>query len=377
MNQSDILFIATRLSTIRKFYNTLIDDLSAHGYSVNIAGTNDLGNFSFRLNDLWQTNLHNINISRSFISANHLFSIIQIFYLIKKLRPRIIFVTTPVAAAVLRICPINFKKMRVKIIYAAHGFHFYRGAPAINWLIYFPIEYFLSMRTHLIITTNEEDYNMVNRLFRSTHVHKIYGIGLNILTFNDDKKTDYISRILRTKQNEKIIISVGELNKNKNHAVLIPYLSRREFKHLHYVICGSGKLANYLVQMANKHGVSDRVHLLGYRDDISQLLSGADLFFFPSLREGFGMSLVEAIAMKKDFVASKIRGVVDIVPLEMQDHHLFNVKDDIKMIKLISEKLIHGVARDVSHYLRDNMYSEIINDQYLELIKEIDDNRIE
>ena len=372
MSKYNVMFIATRLTTIKIFYSKLINTLVTHNYIVNIAGNFEACDADAEFDNIREQYIHKLRINRKLMSIYNLFSIIEIHKLILKTKPRIILVTTPIAAALLRVCPINFAKLNINIIYAAHGFHFYKGSPIFNWLVYFPIEYILSQKTNHIITTNNEDYYLAKKYFNSSLIHKISGVGLNFHDFKARiKKTAYTSKIIRTEYDQKIIISVGELNSNKNHISLIPYLSTDNFKNIHYVICGKGKLAKDLENHARKYGVSDRVHLLGYRDDIHKLLSGSDLFFFPSIREGFGMSLVEAIAMNVDFVASKIRGVIDIVPPKNHDNHLFEVGDHERMNLLILDKLNNGNIYSVSHYLNHNISIEAVNSAYLEIIGKI------
>ncbi len=71
----------------------------------------------------------------------------------------VIYCHTPVGGAISRIAGKKFRKDGLKIIYMSHGFHFYKGAPILNWLLYYPLEKLMANWTDCIITINEEDYN--------------------------------------------------------------------------------------------------------------------------------------------------------------------------------------------------------------------------
>jgi glycosyltransferase involved in cell wall biosynthesis len=112
-----------------------------------------------------------------------------------------------------------------------------------------------------------------------------------------------------------MLLSVGELNENKNHVTVIKALADLP-ESVHYVIAGSGDRADKLKETAEELGVADRLHLLGQRTDVPELLRCADVFLLPSIREGLNVSLMEAMASGLPCICSDIRGNEDLIEEE-------------------------------------------------------------
>lgn len=211
----------------------------------------------------------------------------------------------------------------LKVIYTAHGFHFYDGAPKKNWLIYYPIERHMSRYTDVLITINHEDYHRAKNEFHAKKTVYVPGVGVDTAKFatvpvdRDDKR-----KSLGVALDDIMLLSVGELNENKNHQVVIRALADIVSKspvpddtHIRYFIAGQGPMKDELQQLIKELGLQDKVTLLGYRDDVAELLKAADIYILPSLREGLNVSLMEAMSAGKPCIASDIRGNRDcIVP---------------------------------------------------------------
>ena len=117
---------------------------------------------------------------------------------------------------------------------------------------------------------------------------------------------------------KKLFLSVGELNKNKNHRIVLQALA--EFKKRNpevdwkYVICGKGVLKDELAGLADRLGIGDRVVFPGFTDEIMSYYACADLFIFPSFREGLSVAVMEAVAAGLPAICSDIRGNKEQVP---------------------------------------------------------------
>lgn len=197
-------------------------------------------------------------------------------------------------------------------IYTAHGFHFFKGGSILNWLLYFPVEWLLSFWTDVLITINEEDYQRAKKTFKATSVYKIPGVGINYEQFQSQKGTgESLRQILKIKSSDIVLLSVGELNHNKNHLTIIKALETLSDEKIKYFIVGEGKNRKNLEAYINQFGLEKQVFLLGYRKDIAQLCDMADIFCFPSQREGFGLAAVEGMAMGLPLLTSNIRGVTE------------------------------------------------------------------
>ncbi len=251
---------------------------------------------------------------------------------------------SPICAAMTRLV---FRKKRkthgTRVIYTAHGFHFFRGAPVINWLLYFPAEWVCAHWTDILNTVNREDYRFAKRWLKAGRVVRLPGAGIDLEKFKlGSADREAVRRSLGVGEDERLLLSVGELSRRKNQGNVIRALrmladdagtgrsalrpgqqasgscSVREKPDgrgfgLRYAICGQGEMENELKGLAEKLGLADRVIFLGYREDIAGLCQAADLFVFPSLQEGLPMALMEAIAVKVPVVCSDIRGNRELV----------------------------------------------------------------
>lgn len=216
---------------------------------------------------------------------------------------------SPIAGAIARIAGHATK---TKIIYTAHGFHFFKGASALNWAIYYPIELLLSYWTNCLITINKEDYYRAKYKFHAKKTVYIPGVGIDSNRFqNLGISREQKRQELGLSKENIFILSVGELNKNKNHEVVVRALAGLKGQNIVYMIAGEGNQKEHLRTLAEENGVSLR--LLGFREDICSLLEAADVFAFPSKREGLSVSVMEAMFMKKPVIASKIRGNTDLI----------------------------------------------------------------
>ncbi len=197
------------------------------------------------------------------------------------------------------------------MIYTAHGFHFYRKAPLKNWLMYYPVERLLAHKTDIIVTINREDFERASHflLKKNGKVWQIPGVGLDVRRFHPEPGTrTEEKKKLGFPENSFLLLSVGELNSNKNHQAVILALAQLRDKAVFYGICGRGKGRKKLEKLIVKEGLQDHVKLLGYRKDVESVLHGADCFIFPSRREGFGMAAVEAMASGIPLITSDCRG---------------------------------------------------------------------
>lgn len=255
---------------------------------------------------------YDVPFERSPFKLKNLKAYVELKKIIQREKFDIIHCHTPVASILTRLCAIKSRRYGTKVIYTAHGFHFFKGAPLINWAIYYPIEKICSYFTDALITINKEDYNLAMKKMKANKIYYIPGIGID----TDKYSNLNIDKVKKRKElgitkNEIMILSVGELNKNKNHEVIMKAIAKIDRKNIHYFIAGKGELKDYLSNLSIKLGIENRVHLLGFRKDIAELCEVADIFCFPSKREGLGLSALEAMACGLPILTSNIHGIND------------------------------------------------------------------
>lgn len=314
------LILASVASMIEQFNMDNINILIEHGYNVDVACNFKEGSTisDARIKELIMQLkkmgivVHHIPIPRRVTDIkNIVISEKQVKNLCNNNLYELVHCHSPIGGVVARLGACSSRKKGTKVIYTAHGFHFYKGAPLKNWIMFYPVEKLCSYLTDVLITINMEDYNFARKHMSAKRIEYIPGIGLDTAKFSStvDRKSQRSKLLLG--DNNVMLLSVGELNKNKNHEIIIRALSEIENTNIYYFIAGKGDKGHYLKELADMLGV--HLSLLGYRTDITELLSAADIFVFSSFREGLSVSLMEAMASGLPCVVSKIRGNVDLI----------------------------------------------------------------
>lgn len=224
---------------------------------------------------------------------------------------------SPIGGLLSRMAARDMRAKGTKVIYTAHGFHFFKGAPKKNWMIFYPIEKFSSRWTDVLVTITHEDYNLAKNKMNAKKVVYVPGVGINTEAFQSGADYENIRSLKRKElcigDKDIMILSVGELNKNKNHEAIIRAIAALNNKQVKYVIAGRGVLKEYLENLAKELGISDQLQLLGFRTDVRELFKAADIFAHPSFREGLSVAVMEAMASGLPIICTNIRGNTDLI----------------------------------------------------------------
>lgn len=277
---------------------------------------------------------------------------------------------TPVASAIVRLASRNLSNL--KIIYTAHGFHFFKGAPLINWLIYYPIEKWLSRYTDVLITINQEDYDAaIKGKFKSKQVVLVNGVGINLERFKPqiEAKKLALRKQYGYTTDDFILIYAGELSYRKHQDLLINVAGKLKDKipNLKIILAGSGELEEQYNNQIKGLGVQNQVELLGFRKDINNLMNLADIAVSASRQEGLPVNVMEAMATGLPLIVTDCRGNRDLVS---NNGNGFVVKmDDIggfaaKVMKLyksreLREKYGGRSIELIENYSIDNIINEV------------------
>lgn len=224
---------------------------------------------------------------------------------------------SPIGGFLSRIAARNTRDNGTKVIYTAHGFHFYKGAPLMNWLIFYPIERICSRWTDVLVTITNEDYQLAQKKMYAKEVVYVPGVGINTALFAPKEGDVEINACKRNElgisKGDTVMLSVGELNKNKNHEIVLRTMAQLDRADLHYVIAGIGDYKEHLEQLAKELGINSQLHLLGFRTDVKELFKMADIFAHPSFREGLSVAVMEAMANGLPVICTDIRGNTDLI----------------------------------------------------------------
>lgn len=236
---------------------------------------------------------------------------------------------TPTASAVVRVAA---HKLKTKVVYTAHGFHFYKGAPIRNWLIFYPVEKWLSKYTDTLITITQEDFKRASEHFSAKNTVYVPGVGVDTKRFTANPAgREKIRKEMSLSDEQVVLLSVGELNTNKNHEAVIRAIKGLD---LVYVIVGKGILGEDLKALAADNNVDLR--LTGFRKDVEDFYQAADIYILPSIREGLNVSLMEAMASRLPCLVGRIRGNIDLID-EDKGGFLFNPLDVCEICDVYKE----------------------------------------
>lgn len=308
---------------------------------------------------------HEIPISRSPFSKSNIEAYKELKKVIDDNNFDIIHCHTPMGGMLTRLAAN--KKNSGSVIYTAHGFHFFKGAPALNWIIYYPIEFLMSKRTDCLITINEEDYTFAKKHFKHPQVKKVDGVGYNNEKFFPVSKEEKI-KIRKEKgydENEKIIIYVAEMNENKNQGMLIKALAKIPDARL--LIVGADNYDGKYIRLSEELGVRERVDFLGFRDDAEKLVKLSDICAASSLREGLPVNIMEAMACGLPVVAADNRGHRSLVN-NGTDGFVVTPNDSDEMAEkinrlLLDEKLYKqfsdNACRNIKKFSQENVVAQM------------------
>lgn len=292
-------------------------NLHENGFKVDIACSSANGyerdDYFSRLRQLLpeEVTIYKIPLNRKPYKISNYKGLLKLREIINQNHYKLVWTNEPVMGVMTRLASISARRRGTVVLYMAHGYHFFQGAPIINWTAY-PIEKVMSYFCDYICLINWEDYYFTKSHMSNVGCYHIDGIGFDNEKFskicvnrNDKRKS------IGIKASDFMLLSVGELQRRKNHEVVIKAIAKLNNKSIKYVICGWGELHEYLKGLSEKLGVIDQVFFLGHRYDVAEILKCADVFVHPSQREGLGIAALEAMASGLPLITSDVQGIKD------------------------------------------------------------------
>lgn len=351
-----VLFTATVDSHILHFHIPYLKLFKDEGYEVHVA-TN--GDETIPYCD----KKHKISFERSPFKLNNLKAIKQLKKVIDSEHFDIIHCHTPMGSVVTRLAAIKARKNGTRVIYTAHGFHFYKGAPKLNWILFYPIEKILSRVTDTLITINEEDYNLAKKKFHSKQIELVHGVGVDPAKFNfemSEEEKDNLRKEIGINKDDFVMIYPAELSKRKNQGMLLRCVAElvKGNKNIKLLLPGLDSMNGMYQQMAKDLNIEENVKFLGYRTDIPKLLKISNLAVSAARQEGLPVNIMEAMAYGLPVVATNCRGNRDLVENGVNGY-VVEIDDDMAMIEFILKaKKIKQVTLKEEHKT-SNIYDKM------------------
>ena len=306
-----VLFCATVDYHFNAFHLPVLKWFKEQGWEVHMAAN---GNMDLPYVDV----KFNIPIQRSPLQRMNLKAYKELKALIDANQYDLIHCHTPMGGVLARLAARAARRKGTKVIYTAHGFHFCKGSPMLNWFIYYPLEKVLSYMTDCLITINDEDYQLaVTKQFGAKRIDHVHGVGVNTERFHplSDLQKEDLKISMGYRPSDVLLFYAAEFNQNKNQQMLIRALAaiREEAPHVKLLLAGEGALQASCRALAAQLQIEERVDFLGYRTDISRLLPMCDIAVASSLREGLPVNIMEAMACGLPVIAGTNRGHKELI----------------------------------------------------------------
>ena len=370
-----VLYITTVSSTVNAFLVPHIKMLIKNGYKV------DCASFINKPLDKSLLNMgarqYNIPFSRKPLALSNIRAFKELIRIQKNNKYEIIHVHTPIAAMYGRMLKIRFRKL--KVIYTAHGYHFFKGGSRLGWIMYYPIEKIMAKLTDTTININSEDYEITKNKLKPKNCYLLNGVGLDLNQYKKLSKEEIVNKKkeLGLKESDFVILMIAELNENKNQIQLIKAMEvlKDKYPEIKAICVGEGEKLLELQGEVKNRGLKDKVIFLGFRNDINELINICNIGVLLSYREGLPRNLMELMACGKKVIATNIRGCRDIVVDETVGE-LVEVGDYEATAKAIEEQYVYGdneftVSKEIDKY-----DIKTINENLRLIYKQLEDEEV-
>lgn len=358
-----ILLTATVQSHICQFHKPLVEMLHEHNCEVHVAARDNLAEKNGLKLDFAEK-VFDVPFSRSPKSKDNIKAYKQLKKIIDEGQYDVIHCNTPMGGIVTRLAARKARKNGTKVFYTAHGFHFYKGAPKKNWIVFYPIEkFFANHYTDKLITITNEDYDLANKKFKC-QIERIHGVGVDEKRYfpiqEDEKKQLRLE--MGYNENQKLILCIGELLPNKNQQMAIRMMPEilKKYPDAMLLIAGNGPEKNNLENLIAELGLQNNVKLLGYVTNLEDYQHIADMCVSCSRREGLPLNIVEAMMSGTPVVATYNRGHRELINDE-QNGYLVSINDNSSMTEKVLTLLDYSsIYKSISEnaILKGNEYSK-------------------
>ena len=370
-----VLYITTVSSTVNAFLVPHIKMLIESGYKVDCASYINKHLDESLLN--MGVRQYNIPFSRKPLALSNIGAFKELIRIQKNNKYEIIHVHTPIAAMYGRMLKIRFRKL--KVIYTAHGYHFFKGGSRLGWIMYYPIEKIMAKLTDTTININSEDYEITKNKLKPKNCYLLNGVGLDLNQYKKLSKEEIVNKKkeLGLKESDFVILMIAELNENKNQIQLIKAMEvlKDKYPEIKAICVGEGDKLLELEDEVKNRGLKDKVVFLGFRNDINELINICNIGVLLSYREGLPRNLMELMACGKKVIATNIRGCRDIVVDETVGE-LVEVGDYEATAKAIEEQYLYGDNEFIVSKEIDKYNVETINESLRLIYKQLEDQEV-
>lgn len=318
-----VLIVASVASMIDQFNMPNIELLKEMGFDVDVACNFEEGNtcslerieeLRVRLDTIGASAIQ-VDFCRSPFKLQNVTAYRQLLALMRDNQYKFVHCHSPIGGLCARIAA---HKTGTKVIYTAHGFHFFNGNSAVKNFVFFHIEKMAAQWTDYLIVINKEDYEAALKMLPPERVCLMSGgVGLDLALYGSDvffeADIDNVRKELGLTAREVLFLMVAEFIPRKRHKDLIDALALTNDTEIHIAFAGTGILFDEICAYAKQRGVASQTHFLGFRRDIPKLMMAVQATILPSAQEGLPRAVMESIVRGVPVIGSDIRGTRDLL----------------------------------------------------------------
>lgn len=308
-----VIFIANGDNHLINFHLPFMRFLQNRGYEVFAAAVfTERGKRKFQA--LGVSCCH-IPFSRSPFSPGNITAYCRLKELFETIHFDLIHLHTPIPAFLGRC--LSRTTGQGAVLYTAHGFHFYKGAPWHHWMLYYHAEKTAERWTDGLVVINDEDYRYARRMgfVPGKNLYLVPGVGVDLNEYREDRFPNKVRQELGIPEGKLLVTCVAEFSKNKNHRLLLQAwrgLEQNLRDDVYLLLVGEGATEGPCKEMVKKNNLR-HVIFLGFREDVPHILNESDIVVLTSKREGLPKCIMEAMACGKPVIATAVRGSRDLV----------------------------------------------------------------
>jgi glycosyltransferase involved in cell wall biosynthesis len=232
----------------------------------------------------------------------------------------LVHVHSPVAAFVTRMALRRMRSTgKPRVIYTAHGFHFYHGGPRVRGAMFRTLERLAGRWTDYLVVINREDEEAALRygIVPPDRLRYMPGIGVDTQVYSaaavPPSAIAAVRAELELKPNQSLFLMVAEFIPRKRHRDVLHAFARLGRPNAVLALASVGPLLDQMKQLATSLGIVDRVRFLGFRKDVPALVQSSVATLLPSEQEGLPRTVMESMCQSVPVIASCIRGVTDLL----------------------------------------------------------------
>ncbi|OKH53218.1 glycosyltransferase family 1 protein [Calothrix sp. HK-06] len=282
----------------------------------------------------------------------------------------IVHVHTPVAAFVTRYALRNIPQLqhKPKVVYTAHGFHFYRGGKPLKNAIFLNLEKLAGRWTDYLVVINREDEEAAkhHKLVSPKRIYYMPGIGVDLKQYSSDSISS--SEVMQIREElglapqTQMLLSIAELILRKRPQDILKAFAHLNKSNTLLAFAGNGPLLNDMQQLAKELNVADKVRFLGLRKDIPILISAAVATVIASEQEGLPRCVMESMSMGVPVIGTEIRGTQDLL------------KDGCGFLVKVGD--VVSLSKAMAYVLNNPLEARIVGQRARERITQYDVNHI-